>query len=92
MMELDWDAEPLSDLGIPLPLQRKCEQLGYWAADDLVEAINRSRFPWVALEYDERMQLERAVHRWSVAIAAERGARKSSRGLLHRRKRTQSRG
>lgn len=72
MMDLDWDAEPLSALGLPLPLQRKCEQLGYWAAEDLIEAIDRGRFPWVALEYDERMQVERSAHRWSVAVAAER--------------------
>jgi hypothetical protein len=72
VMDLDWDAEPLAVLGIPLPLQRKCEQLGYWSAEDLVRAVERGRFPWVELEYDERMQVERATHRWSAAVAAER--------------------
>jgi hypothetical protein len=62
--ELDWDDEPLAHLGIPLALQRKCEQLGYWTCEALSEAIEKSIFPWRELEYDERMQVERAVAFW----------------------------
>jgi hypothetical protein len=62
--ELDWDDDPLAHLGIPLALQRKCEQLGYWTCEALSEAIEKSMFPWRELEYDERMQVERAVVFW----------------------------
>lgn len=74
VMDLNWDAEPLNALGLPLPLQRKCEQLGYWAAEDVVRAIEKGSFPWMALEYDERMQIQRSTQRWSVAVAAEKQA------------------
>lgn len=79
-MELDWDAEPLAALAIPPTLQRKCEGLGYWAADELVQAIEKGTFPWTSIEYDERMQLERAAHRWSVATLAQKRQRRRSRG------------
>jgi hypothetical protein len=79
VMDLDWDAAPTSAMGIPYALQRKCEQLGYWTAEDLSRAIERGSFPWRDLAYDERMQIERAVHRWKVADAAEREARKHAR-------------
>jgi hypothetical protein len=77
LMDLDWDAEPLGVLGFPLPLQRKCEQLGFWSAEDLVKAVEKGKFPWVALEYDERMQIERAAQRWSASVAAEQREGKS---------------
>jgi hypothetical protein len=67
LMGIDWGGESLAVLGIPLPLQRKCEQLGYWTADDLVQAIERGKFNWVALEFDERLQVERAADRWRAA-------------------------
>lgn len=76
-MELDWDAEPLAALAIPPMLQRKCEGLGYWATEDLVQAIEKGKFPWTSLAYDERMQLERAAHRWSAATTARKKAKKS---------------
>jgi hypothetical protein len=79
-MELDWDAEPLAALAIPPALQRKCEALGYWAADELARAVEKGTFPWTSLAYDERMQLERAAHRWSAAIAAEKKAKKARGG------------
>jgi hypothetical protein len=79
LMDLNWDAEPTSAMGIPLSLQRKCEALGFWTAEELAQAIDRGAFPWRELAYDERMQIERAVHRWKVAVAAEAAARKSGR-------------
>jgi hypothetical protein len=75
LMASDWGDEPLAALGIPYPLQRKCEQLGYWTAADLVTAVERSKFNWTALAYDERMQVERAAQRWR---AAEQSARKQA--------------
>jgi hypothetical protein len=84
LMDLGWDAEPLAQLGIPLSLQRKCEALGYWTAEDLVRAVDRGRFPWTSLEYDERMQVQRGVDRWSASVAAENRA-KRGRGSLSRR-------
>lgn len=78
-MDLDWDAEPLNVLGLPEPVQRKCEELGFWAVDDLVQSINAGKFPWIALEYDERMQVERTVQRWNVAAAAARAAQPKRR-------------
>lgn|GEM_PF-2160282 len=83
LMDLDWDAEPLAQLGIPLALQRKCESLGYWTAEDLVRAVDRGRFPWTSLEYDERMQVQRGVDRWSLSVANERRTRRGRR-LLRR--------
>lgn len=62
--ELGWDDAPLAVLGIPLALQRRCEQLGYWTCEALSEAIEKSIFPWRELEYDERMQVQRAVELW----------------------------
>lgn len=62
--ELGWDDAPLAVLGIPHALQRKCEQLGYWTCEALSEAIEKSAFPWRELEYDERLQVERAVTFW----------------------------
>jgi hypothetical protein len=84
LMDLDWDAEPLSQLGIPLPLQRKCESLGFWAAEDLVRAVNKGKFPWTKLEYDERMQVQRGAERWSASVAAEKRARRSRRFWVRR--------
>jgi hypothetical protein len=79
LMDLNWDAEPTSAMGIPLTLQRKLEQMGYWTSEDLARAIDRGSFPWRELAYDERMQIERAVHRWKVAVAAEAEAHKAGR-------------
>jgi len=76
-MELDWDAEPLAALAITPMLQRKIEGLGFWAADDLAQAIEKGKFPWTELAYDERMQLERAAHRWSAATKAQQKSRKA---------------
>jgi hypothetical protein len=76
-MKFDWDAEPLAALAITPMLQRKCEGLGFWAADDLVQSIEKGKFPWTSLAYDERMQLERAAHRWSAAAAAQAKAKKA---------------
>lgn len=66
---LGWHAEPLTVLGLPLALQRKCEALGFWTCESLVESIDRGRFPWTALEYDERMQVERALSLWKARAA-----------------------
>ena len=57
----------------------------------MARAIERGRFPWVALEYDERMQVERSVQRWSVAVAAETQVSKDRRGA-RRLRRSGSRG
>jgi hypothetical protein len=78
-MELDWDAEPLNALLLTPVLQRKCESLGYWAADDLVRAVNKGSFPWTSVAYDERMQIERAVQRWNASAEAEKAAKKEKR-------------
>ncbi len=91
LMDLDWDAEPLAQLGIPIVLQRKCESLGYWTAEALVRAIDKGKFPWTKLEYDERMQVQRAAERWSSAVAAEKQARRGRR-LLSRRQLRQTSG
>jgi hypothetical protein len=69
VMHVDWGDEPLAGLGLPPALQRKCEQLGFWTAEAVVSAIDRGKFSWIALEYDERMQLERAAQRWRSASA-----------------------
>lgn len=87
MMDLDWDAEPLAALGVPLPLQRKCEQLGFWAVDDLLQAIDRGTFPWIALEYDERMQVERAAQRWRSTTGQRSHAPRSGIARLRRMRR-----
>jgi hypothetical protein len=81
IMDLNWDADPLAQLGIPLSLQRKCERLGYWTAEDLVRAVEKGKFPWTLLEYDERMQVERAAARWN----AHSQTGKRRRGRLSRR-------
>jgi hypothetical protein len=84
LMDLDWDAEPLAQLGIPLALQRRCEGLGYWTAEELVRAVNKGKFPWTMVEYDERMQLQRAADRWNaVAMPLPRMGR--GRKILSRR-------
>jgi hypothetical protein len=64
MMELDWNAEPLSALGIPFALQRKCERLGYWSAEDLTRSVERGTFPWTEIAFDERLQIERSAQLW----------------------------
>lgn len=69
-MDWEWDGEPLSSLGIPAQLQRKCESIGFWTADDVMVAVNSNRFPWKQLDYDERLQIERAAQRWSMVQAA----------------------
>jgi hypothetical protein len=84
LMDLDWDAEPLAQLGIPLSLQRKCESLGFWTAESLVRAIDKGKFPWTSLEYDERMQVQRGAERWSTSTAASKRT-KRRRGLWSRR-------
>lgn len=79
LMDLGWDAEPLAQLGIPLALQRRCEALGYWTVEDLVRAIDKGKFPWTMIEYDERMQLQRAADRWNAAAAPSAGGRRERR-------------
>ena len=59
----------LAALAIPVALQRKCERLGYWTAEDLAAAIERGKFPWIELEYDERMQIQRAAEKVLAPIA-----------------------
>ncbi|MEX1157385.1 MAG: hypothetical protein WEC79_00465 [Thermomicrobiales bacterium] len=91
LMDLNWDAEPLAQLGIPLPLQRKCEALGYWTAEELTRAVDKGKFPWTTLEYDERMQIQRAAERWSRAVAAEKREQRG-RGRLSKRQRREPAG
>lgn len=91
LMDLDWDAEPLAHMGIPMPLQRKCESLGYWTADDLTRAVNQGKFPWVKLEYDERLQVQRATERWSLSVDADHRAHRGKK-LFGRRQRTTTTG
>lgn len=81
LRDLGWDAEPLAVLGIPPSLQRKCERIGYWTADDLARAVEQGRFPWTALELDERLQLERAAQRWQAVRAAQEAERPRRRFL-----------
>lgn len=71
---LAWDADPLAVLGVPLALQRKCESLGFWTCESIVESIDKGRFPWTALEYDERMQIERALSLWKARRAEHQKA------------------
>jgi hypothetical protein len=85
LMDLNWDAEPLAQLGIPIQLQRKCESLGYWTAEDLVRAVDKGKFPWTSLEYDERMQVQRGAERWSSSVAAEKREQRRRRRLPGRR-------
>lgn len=84
LMDLNWDAEPLAELGIPLALQRRCEGLGYWTAEELVKAIDKGKFPWTMVEYDERMQLQRAADRWNATASPAQHPRRGRR-LLSRR-------
>lgn len=75
LMDLNWDAEPIAVMGLPYALQRNCERLGYWTAEDLSRAVERGSFPWTKIAYDERMQIERAAQLWkarSQARAAQR--------------------
>lgn len=77
--DLKWDADPLAVLGLPLTLQRKCESLGFWTCESIVASIEKRRFPWTALEYDERVQVERAVSRWHANnLAHEQGEPRTS--------------
>lgn len=62
--DLGWDDEPLASMGIPLSLQRKVENLGYWTCEALSEAIGKGLFPWNDLNYDERQQIHRAIEFW----------------------------
>lgn len=87
-MELDWDAEPVAALGVPPVLQRKCERLGYWTAEDIVRAVDKGSFPWTELEYDERMQIQRSAHRWSAVLRQERESTPRRRNLSFGRTRT----
>lgn len=66
----NWDAEPLGVLGLPPNVQRKCESLGFWTCEAMAASIEQRRFPWTSLEYDERMQVERAIGRWQAVTAA----------------------
>lgn len=61
---LHWHADPVTVLGLPPDLMSKCESLGFWTCESMVDAIERGKFPWTALEYDERMQVERALSMW----------------------------
>ena len=72
--DLKWDAEPLGVLGLPLPVQRKCESLGFWTCEAMAASIEQRRFPWTSLEYDERMQVERAISRWHAVNSAREQA------------------
>ncbi len=81
LMDLDWDAEPLAKLGIPIQLQRKCEALGFWTADDLTRAVDKGKFPWVKLDYDERLQVQRATERWSLSVEATKRVRRERKRL-----------
>lgn len=65
--DLAWHAESLGALGLPRDLRMKCEALGFWTCEAMLASIERSRFPWTELEYDERMQVERAISRWRAA-------------------------
>jgi hypothetical protein len=76
LMDLNWDAEPLSAMGIPFALQRKCEQLGYWTAEDLARGVEHGSFPWTKVAYDERMQIERAAHLWKAGVTVRRNDRR----------------
>jgi hypothetical protein len=67
---LNWDAEPLGVLGLPPNVQQKCESLGFWTCEAMVASIEQRRFPWTSLEYDERMQVERALSRWRAMTSA----------------------
>jgi hypothetical protein len=78
-MAQDWDDDPVAALGVPPALQRKCEQLGYWTATDVAQAVTRGTFPWISLEYDERQQIDRAGQRWQRALDAERAAKRRAR-------------
>ncbi|HUG15723.1 MAG TPA: hypothetical protein VMM78_11985 [Thermomicrobiales bacterium] len=86
LMELDWNAEPVSSLGMPIALQRTCERLGYWTADDLARSVARGSFPWTEVAYAERMQIERAAHLWNAGAMARRPARRSSGRMRARRR------
>ena len=68
--DLGWDEEPLASMGLPHSLQRKCEQLGYWTCESAVAAMEKGTFPWTELEYDERMQVERAMNYWKATQAS----------------------
>lgn len=68
---LKWDADPLAVLGLPLALQRKCEGLGFWTCELMVDSIEKGRFPWTSLEYDERMQVERSLSLWKAQRAEQ---------------------
>src|SRR5690606_29763346 len=63
-MDLDWNAEPLDQIGMPFALQRKCERLGYWTAEDLVRSVDRGSFPWSEFAYAERVLIEQSAHMW----------------------------
>ena len=91
-MALEWDDDPVAALGVPPTLQRKCEQLGYWTATDVVQAVTRGTFPWTALEYDERQQIDRAGQRWQLAFDAERAARRAARRSFGSTRRNSGRG
>jgi hypothetical protein len=78
-MAQDWDDDPVAALGVPPTLQRKCEQLGFWTATDVAQAVTRGTFPWTSLAYDERQQIDRASQRWQLALAAERAAKRRAR-------------
>lgn len=62
--EATWGDEPLRNMGMSSALRHKCEGLGYWTCESLSEAVEKSLFPWRSLEYDERLQVDRAVQRW----------------------------
>lgn len=70
--DFDWDADPIAALGLPLALQNKCESLGFWTCESIAASIDNRRFPWTALEYDERLQVERAIAHWQ-AVSSSRG-------------------
>jgi hypothetical protein len=78
-MPLEWDAEPVAALGLPYPLQRKLERLGFWTADGLAESVARATFPWTEVDYAERMQIDSAASRWSQARATQRAGRHTAR-------------
>jgi hypothetical protein len=69
-----WGADPVAVLGLPVALQRKCESLGFWTCESMLESIENGRFPWTSLEYDERMQVQRALGLWNAHRAEHQEA------------------
>lgn len=74
-MDLNWDAEPVGALGLPVALQRKLESLGYWSADDICRAVDSGSFRWTELDLPERRLVEQAVAFRDAKAGAAHGRR-----------------